>query len=77
MDEIYIKTTADAKKVIGQKLYWDDVSPRYIFLRDGVAEEVWKGHIRFGDGDYKRIRDLPNLRNFALGGQWKRNKDAA
>jgi len=77
MSEIYIKTVADARACIGQKVYWDDAGSRYVFLRSGILEEVFRGNVRMGDGDYKRIKDLPGLRNFAMGGAWKRNKEAA
>lgn len=75
-DQIYIKTVADARKCIGQKLYWDDVGSRYIFLRNGILEEVFRGNVRLDCGDYKRIKDLPGLRNFPMGGAWKRHKEA-
>lgn len=75
-EQIYINCTADARKCIGQKVYWDDVSSRYIFLRHGILEEVFRGQVSI-DGDFRRIKDRPGLRNFEFGGAWQKNKEAA
>lgn len=76
MTEIYIKTVADARACIGQIVYWDDVSSRYIFLRRGILDEVFKGQVSV-DGDFRRIKDRPGLRNYPMGGAWKRNQESA
>lgn len=65
----YVSTATEAKKYIGQTLYWDDASNRYVFLRSGILEEVTGKNLRI-DGDYKYIKDLPGLRNFPEGGKF-------
>ena len=75
MTDEYIKTNKQCKAHIGKRLYWDDVSARYIFLRSGIVEEVFGRHMNCGGNIYS-IRDLKNLRNFENGGAWARNKEA-
>jgi len=67
----YIKTVADAKTCIGKRVYWDDVSSRYVFLRSGIIESVKGWHVEI-DGDHRHRCNLKNLRNFENGGEWKR-----
>lgn len=71
MSEIYIKSAADARACIGQKLYWDDVSARYVFLRCGIVTEVSGRNLMIND-EWQNRSSLRNLRNFENGGEWKR-----
>lgn len=71
MSEIYVKTTSDAKACIGQRVYWDDISNRYVFLRSGVINSAKGRHIEI-DGDHRHRSNLRNLRNFKNGGEWKK-----
>ena len=71
MSEMYIRTAADAKSCIGKRVYWDDVSSRYVFLRSGIVESVKGWHVEI-DGDHRHRSNLKNLRNFENGGEWKR-----
>lgn len=68
--DIYIQTTAQARKLIGQRVYWDDVSNRYVFLRSGIVEEVCGYQICI-DGNWHMRKNLTALRNFEKGGNWK------
>jgi hypothetical protein len=58
-----ITTAAEAKKHIRQRLYWDDISPRYNFLRSGILTDVFKTNLEFDeDQDFKSITSFTNLR---------------
>ena len=76
MTDAYIKTASVARNHVGEKVYWDDVSARYIFLRSGILTGVFGRQVEV-DGDYKPMKDMTNLRNFEMGGAWLRNKEAA
>lgn len=77
MIEQAVRTTAQARAHMGRRLYWDEVSSRYVFLRSGVVTDVTNGWVEFdGSQDPKRIRGIPGLRNYELGGAWKANKEA-
>ena len=71
---MYIKNAAEVRQCIGQKVYWDDVGSRYIFLRSGILDGYEKRNV-FINGDYKIFSSYPGLRNFEMGGAWKRNKE--
>ena len=73
MSNFYIKTVADAKKCIGERIYWDDVSSRHVFLRSGILERAI-GYNLVIDGDYKYRPDMPGLRNFENGGAWEKSR---
>lgn len=74
MANTYIKSAPVARKLIGQKVYWDDPGPRYIFLRDGILEDVQGLHVCI-NGDWKERRYLKNLRTYPMGGDWARHHD--
>jgi len=74
-EESMITSVGDARACKGQRVYWDDVGTRYIFLRDGILEDAEGANVLI-DGDWKHRSSLKNLRNFEMGGAWKRNKEA-
>lgn len=57
----FIKSAADARAAIGKVVQWDDISPRYIFERSGIVEEV-RGRNIVIDGDWLWRANLKNLR---------------
>lgn len=58
-----IKTIEEAKKHIGERLYWDEESNRYIITRGAVLDDVYRRQLAFDDTqDYKPLRDYKNLR---------------
>jgi hypothetical protein len=57
-----IHKTAEVKDHIGKRLYWDDISERWSFLRSNIVVGTFRGHIEFENQDFKRIADLRNLR---------------
>lgn len=73
-----IRTTAEARAAIGQTVYWDDVSPRYVFLRQGVVQEVHAHNVMI-DGDWKWLPNLKrnHLRTEEVGGAWTPERAAA
>lgn len=71
MIDFYIKTEKDAMACIGSRVYWDDVSSRYVMLRSGILESV-NGKNLVIDGNDKYLSNLPGLRNFEHGGRWAR-----
>lgn len=70
MAEQYIKTARDARACIGQRVYWDDHSARYVFLRSGVLTAAEGKSVEI-DGDWKLRPNLVALRNFEHGGAFK------
>lgn len=72
MSEIYIKSALDARSCIGQRVYWDDVSSRYVFLRCGLLSEVQGRNLMINE-EWQSRSSLKNLRNFENGGEWKRH----
>ena len=49
-------TAKDLRALIGKTLYWDDISPRYIFLHNGVLTGVEGKRIDFDDAQNWRLR---------------------
>jgi len=65
-----IKTAREAKEFIGERLYWEDVSPRYIFQRSGILTDVYRGKLDFDERfDYQGINSFSNLRTTQENGQ--------
>lgn len=62
-EEILIKNKADAIKCIGQKVFWDDHSNRYVMLRCGILEEWYKRQVCI-DGNWFVMSTLNGLRNY-------------
>lgn len=59
-----VTTITEAKKFIGRKLFWDDVSNRYIITRSGILTDIYRKHLEFDDQqDYKVLSDFKNLRD--------------
>lgn len=73
MSDEYITTISSAKANIGNRVYWDDTSNRYCFLRQGIIDEVSGNNIRIND-DWVSRGNLRNLRNFEGGGDWGKLK---
>ena len=48
--------------MIGKQVWWDDRSPRYVFLRTGYVDEVDGRNICI-DGNWVWRADLTNLRD--------------
>lgn len=76
MTDVYFKKSSELKKYVGKKVYWDDVSSRYVFLRSGIVEEVWGHNVLISGSWYWffKLRDW-DVRNFENGGSWKRNEN--
>ncbi|AWH15371.1 hypothetical protein [Aeromonas phage 14AhydR10PP] len=70
--EQYITTAADAKAFVGKKLFWDEISIRYTFLRCGILEEVYRGRLLFDGGNHLPVSNFRNLRTFKDGGEFKK-----
>ena len=73
MSDEYITTVSRAKANIGRRVYWDDTSNRYCFLRQGIIEEV-SGHNILINNDWLSRGSLRHLRNFEDGGDWGKLK---
>ncbi|AWH14571.1 hypothetical protein [Aeromonas phage 13AhydR10PP] len=71
MTERYIATAMEAKQFIGKKLFWDEASVRYVFLRCGILEEVYRGRLLFDGGNHLPVSHFKNLRTFKGGGHFK------
>ena len=57
-----VTSAKEAKKLIGQVLYWEETSVRYWILRSGILTDVNGARLEFHDnGDYRLIRDFPKL----------------
>jgi hypothetical protein len=42
------------KEMIGERLYWREISNRYDFLRSGVLTSVYRGRLEFNEShDYR------------------------
>ena len=58
-----VDNLAQAKAMIGQRLYWDEFGNRYVFIRSGILTEVFRRQLMFDESfDYKPLRDYRNLR---------------
>ena len=68
---ISINSAADARKLIGKRVFWDDISVRYVFLRQGIVDDVSGKNICI-DGNWETRSSLKNLRNYENGGEWAR-----
>ena len=55
---------AEARTLIGKRVAWDEISPRYHFERSGILEEVDGRNVKI-DGDYKWLPYLTNFREAA------------
>lgn len=54
---------SNIKDFVGKRLYWDEESPRWIFIRGGVLDTPYRGQICFdGSGDYYPLSHYKNLR---------------
>lgn len=67
-DNLYIKTVKDVRDCIGQRVYWDDISARWVFLQSGMLEDSSGGQVLI-DGDRKTRSSLKYFRNFEEGGK--------
>ena len=76
MIETYIKFASVARDNVGEKVYWDEVSSRYVYLRSGILTDVIGRNVAV-DGNYKLMNDRLNFRNFEMGGEWLKNKEAS
>lgn len=68
-----LKTMQDFRSVIGERIYWDDIGNRLMFLRMGVLEDVINQHNVVVDGDYKTKQYLvsKNVRTYPNGGGFR------
>lgn len=58
-----IVNAPQAKKLMHKKMYWDDISNRYIITRGGVLTDVHRNQLEFDhDQNYMPIRHYKNLR---------------
>ena len=76
MNDFYFKKASQLKEYIGKTVYWDDVSSKYVFLRQGIVEEVL-GHNVLISGEWYWFYKMKNwkIRNFKNGGSWKENEE--
>lgn len=61
--ENYIHNAKDAKASIGKRVYWDDISVRYHFIREGILQDIKGKNLLIG-GSWCWRSDLRGLRNF-------------
>ena len=60
-----ITNVKEARAAIGQRVWWDDVGKRYIFVRSGTLTGVKDKNVEI-DGDWKWRPNLTNLRTTEL-----------
>jgi esterase/lipase len=58
---VKIQKASEARLNIGKRVWWDDVSNRYSFLRSGIIDEVSGRNINI-DGDWRWMPHMTNLR---------------
>ena len=59
----FICNAKDAKAALGKRVYWDDISVRYHFIREGILREV-QGKNLLIDDSWRYRPELPGLRDF-------------
>tara|TARA_R110000765_G_scaffold244631_11_gene346893 strand:+ start:1833 stop:2057 length:225 start_codon:yes stop_codon:yes gene_type:complete len=70
MNNMYITSNKEAKNCIGQQVWWDDHSSRYVMLRTGFLDGVSGGNIDI-EGNWLWRNNLKDLRNFEKGGAFR------
>lgn len=65
-----IQTAKDARSRIGEKVWWDDHSSRYVFLKCGIINGVEGRHVLI-DHNWYTVGNLRELRTTESGGAFK------
>lgn len=58
-----VDSIAKARPLIGQRLFWEEHSNRYIIERSGILTDVYRRQLEFDDQqDYQPLKHFKNLR---------------
>jgi hypothetical protein len=57
-----VNSIRQVKDLVGERLYWDDVGTRWIFIRSDIVVGTYRNHVEFENQAFYEISDLKNLR---------------
>lgn len=58
-----IRSVQQARGLIGTRMFWNDESERWKFIRSGILTSTYRNHLEFDNSqDFKPIKSLKKLR---------------